>query len=475
MHICMGAFCIVSPITKAKFKFWTNDSAQISLHSKCSNCCMINKLVVAFFGILIVATNAGCFGKSSLESRVVYANSIKKHAENPSLTEAPLHTGQEISIYTKEGISVKDTKVYSVNMIVTDFDTEKIIGNLLISSSGTRTKTTNDVVEVSLEDIDFVSVWERKTEEKEISIPALPESANKMQNGSFQKSSETSQFLEDKMAQESTETSMTTKTYEGSLPPPETSPGVFETGAGEKLTSPNDVVDQELVKIGDQIAIYTKDGNFYVMYVSRYDSESFTGYVTKTYEKATNEYESFPESNGITKNLKKIRTAQIDKIDLLERYTPYAASKSSSKSICKSGDGDELIELGTGMAYTVIAAPLGLISTTTGVSTNEACRASYLDDVDGMTLQDLQLYAFIANSGERLAIDIARGEGEHVKVAAHLKGCPVEAHDRFAKLTQENFDQIYSQPEIEASAILANLTKQVSNDPILYEQCNLGS
>ena len=128
------------------------------------------------------------------------------------------------------------------------------------------------------------------------------------------------------------------------------------------------------------------------------------------------------------------------------------------------------------MAYTVIAAPLGLISTTTGTSSNAACRPYYSDATgDGMTFQDLQLYKFITDSGEILVRDMARGEGEHVNVAAHLKGCPIQAHERFAKLMQENFNQIYSQPEMEASAILANITKQVSNDTILHEQCNLGS
>jgi len=147
---------------------------------------MINKLLVAFFVILIVTTNAGCFGKSSLVSEVVYPSSIKKYAKNPSLTEAPLHTGQNISISTKKGISVNDTKEYFVNMVVTDFDTEKIVGNLLIISNGNRIKTTNDVVEVRLEDIDFVSVWKRKAEKKDVSVPALPESAAKKQSDSLE-------------------------------------------------------------------------------------------------------------------------------------------------------------------------------------------------------------------------------------------------------------------------------------------------
>jgi hypothetical protein len=70
---------------------------------------------------------------------------------------------------------------------------------------------------------------------------------------------------------------------------------------------------------------------------------------------------------------------------------------------------------------------------------------------------------FVEINRDNLAKDMARGGGEYIDAMAYLNGCPTEIHEQFARMTQTNFSQIFSEPNIQAETILSNKVTRIKN------------
>ncbi len=114
---------------------------------------------------LLVFTVNGCATNTktiSTVSRTIDSDSIQVIADNPTGHTLPLYAGETVNIFTKEQVSINGAYQYIVKMLVTDVDTSRIKGNLLVYDDDLDEDLVGNIVEVKFEDIELVSVWTQK-------------------------------------------------------------------------------------------------------------------------------------------------------------------------------------------------------------------------------------------------------------------------------------------------------------------------
>jgi cyclopropane fatty-acyl-phospholipid synthase-like methyltransferase len=94
-------------------------------------------------------------------------------------------------------------------------------------------------------------------------------------------------------------------------------------------------------------------------------------------------------------------------------------------------------------------------------SQTAGCRRNGVIKVEAAT----RMYA--AANVDRLARDMAMGEGESLGTLAHLLGIPDADQPRFFQLTKSHFAEIYSSDDITAAEMLTNLNDVLATDPQL--------
>ena len=79
-----------------------------------------------------------------------------------------------------------------------------------------------------------------------------------------------------------------------------------------------------------------------------------------------------------------------------------------------------------------------------------------------------------ANQGQ-LVIEMAQGQGEHLRSLAAVMGCsPASAH-RFGSATQRGYTKIFPANEVSASQMLEGVKSVIQTDPMLASQCGFSS
>ena len=78
-----------------------------------------------------------------------------------------------------------------------------------------------------------------------------------------------------------------------------------------------------------------------------------------------------------------------------------------------------------------------------------------------MKSQDEQIAAFTDANLDRLKVDMARGQGEHLHMLAVLLGIPSEQQAEFCNFTKESFPVLFPSDHVAASEMIAILTREL--------------
>ena len=116
-----------------------------------------------------------------------------------------------------------------------------------------------------------------------------------------------------------------------------------------------------------------------------------------------------------------------------------------------------------------------LAATTNGTSGNQTFGMTSGTSgckVDGAVQADQKTEVFIAVNFENLSEQMSQGKGEHLAAYGTLMGCPTEKISTFSTLTQENFDQIFTETG-SAEEIISNTVKVIQGDQGLAKSCNI--
>ncbi|MDH5548162.1 MAG: DUF3015 domain-containing protein [Gammaproteobacteria bacterium] len=105
-----------------------------------------------------------------------------------------------------------------------------------------------------------------------------------------------------------------------------------------------------------------------------------------------------------------------------------------------------------------VSSPLfGLLSGTSGCEN------------PGVVQNDHQQKVFVAMNMDDLATDMARGSGEHLRSMATLMGVPESEQDHFFKLSQSNYESIFSADNVSYDQVIAGLNSIIASDDILSQ------
>ena len=74
---------------------------------------------------------------------------------------------------------------------------------------------------------------------------------------------------------------------------------------------------------------------------------------------------------------------------------------------------------------------------------------------------------FVAATFENLAVDMARGQGEHLTALATLLGVPTEQREMFSTLVQERYRELIGQGETSPSALIKALDEAMAGYPVV--------
>ena len=83
--------------------------------------------------------------------------------------------------------------------------------------------------------------------------------------------------------------------------------------------------------------------------------------------------------------------------------------------------------------------------------------------------QDQKIYDYANRNLDHLAVDMARGQGEHVDVLAHLLGLPDEHTDALRDLSQRNFETLFPHDNVTTREVLVNLSHLMVKSPELSD------
>ncbi len=86
---------------------------------------------------------------------------------------------------------------------------------------------------------------------------------------------------------------------------------------------------------------------------------------------------------------------------------------------------------------------------------------------EGIIKVEAQTRMFAAANVDRLARDMAMGQGESLDTLAHLMGIAGADEAQFFQLTKSHFGEIYSSNDLTAAEMLTNLNQVLAADPQL--------
>ena len=72
-----------------------------------------------------------------------------------------------------------------------------------------------------------------------------------------------------------------------------------------------------------------------------------------------------------------------------------------------------------------------------------------------------QVQGFVADNMDKLARDIAAGQGESIDTLAELIALPADQREVFAKSLQAKFDKIYTSPTVTSTEVVENIARVV--------------
>ncbi|MFP4561017.1 MAG: DUF3015 family protein [Thiohalorhabdus sp.] len=104
--------------------------------------------------------------------------------------------------------------------------------------------------------------------------------------------------------------------------------------------------------------------------------------------------------------------------------------------------------------------PQVLAVTTNGTSGNQTfgiTSGTLGCDQDGVVKSDAQLTAFVSSNMEKLAADMASGNGETLASVAELMDVPENERGAFYQAAKDNFASIYGGEQVTAGEVVAGL------------------
>ena len=124
------------------------------------------------------------------------------------------------------------------------------------------------------------------------------------------------------------------------------------------------------------------------------------------------------------------------------------------------GLGTQLWEGNTGVAPKVLGA------TTNGIFGNQTFGITFgtIDCGQGTVTVDAQLRMFAGANLDRLARDMAHGEGETLEAFAQLMGVEEAHRADFYRFTQVHFVDLYAGDEVTAGDMLGSLRRLLAED-----------
>lgn len=130
--------------------------------------------------------------------------------------------------------------------------------------------------------------------------------------------------------------------------------------------------------------------------------------------------------------------------------------------ISKNSKGLQLLALTTN--YSFFSQAFGITSGTSG------CSAS------GIVQNDKQIQYFVEVNHDDLSREMAQGRGEKLNTLAQLHGCQsADAQVAFANMTQASFEKIVPSAQVQPSAMVENLRKEVNQNQKLAGLCQVAS
>ncbi len=135
---------------------------------------------------------------------------------------------------------------------------------------------------------------------------------------------------------------------------------------------------------------------------------------------------------------------------------------------------------GCGLGSVVFKGSSGFISnlsaaTTNGTSGNQTfgitSGTSNCDAGDTVQLQK-QREVFVAQNGDLILEDMAKGQGEYLLVYSRMMGCSAQVDARFAQVTQANAGYIFEHSKV-AGDVLSKTREVLTQDQELKSACAL--
>ena len=83
--------------------------------------------------------------------------------------------------------------------------------------------------------------------------------------------------------------------------------------------------------------------------------------------------------------------------------------------------------------------------------------------------QDQKIYDYANRNIDHLAVDMARGQGEHIEVLAHLLGLPNDHTVALRNLSQQNFATLFPHDDVTTREVLVNLSRLMIESPELSD------
>lgn len=117
-------------------------------------------------------------------------------------------------------------------------------------------------------------------------------------------------------------------------------------------------------------------------------------------------------------------------------------------------------------------APQVMMATTNGTFGSQTFGISFGTSGctnDGKVMAGHQTDMFVAGAFETLSVDMARGGGEHLTALATLMGVPVEQHQAFFAMTQQQYQVLVQAGEVSAVAVVKALQDAMHGHPVLAQ------
>ena len=133
-----------------------------------------------------------------------------------------------------------------------------------------------------------------------------------------------------------------------------------------------------------------------------------------------------------------------------------------SMIIQKNSKGLQLLAMTTNSSF--FTQPPGITSGTSGCSSS------------GIVQNDKQMQYFVEVNQDDLSREMAQGQGEKLNTLAQLHGCQSpEAQAAFAGMTQASYGKIIPSADVQPSALLQNLKKEISQNQKVAGLCQVAS